>query len=68
LERSAGQAGLDWLNLNAALNAEPFYLAHGYVADGLGKQLLPGGREMSCVRMYKFLVGESSKWSRGILP
>ena len=68
LERLAGQAGLDWLNLNAALNAEPFYLANGYVADGLGKQLLPGGREMSCVRMYKFLVSESSKWSRGILP
>lgn len=68
LERLAGQSGLDWLNLNAALNAEPFYLANGYVADGLGKQLLPGGREMSCVRMYKFLVSETSKWRRGIVP
>jgi len=68
LERSAQQAGVDWLNLNASLNAEPFYLANGFVADGLGRQPLPGGREMSCVRMYKFLDNENSKWSRGILP
>ncbi|CAN5240976.1 GNAT family N-acetyltransferase [soil metagenome] len=68
LERLAGQSGLDWLNLNAALNAEAFYLANGYIADGLGKQMLPSGREMSCVRMYKFLVSETSKWSRGLVP
>lgn len=68
IERTALLVGLDWINLNAALNAEAFYLAHGYVADGLGRQPLPGGREMSCVRMYKFLTSETTKWSRGIVP
>ncbi len=68
LERQAQQAGGDWLNLNASLNAESFYLANGFVTDGLGRHPLPGGREMSCVRMYKFLDNENSKWSRGVLP
>lgn len=68
VERTALLVGLDWINLKSALNAEPFYLANGYVADGLGKQPLPGGRDMSCVRMYKFLTSETTKWSRGIVP
>ncbi len=68
LERTVQNAGCDWLNLNASMNAEPFYLANGFVADGLGRQPLPGGHEMSCVRMYKFLDNENSKWSRGVVP
>lgn len=58
LEKEGAAQGLAWINLNASLNAEPFYLAAGYVADGMGRQPLPGGNEMSCVRMYKFLPAE----------
>lgn len=68
LEAAAQDQGVSWLTLNASLNAEPFYLANGYVADGLGRHPLPGGREMSCVRMYKFLEGQETMWSRGMVP
>jgi putative acetyltransferase len=68
LEKAAFDQGVAWLTLNASLNAEPFYLAQGYVADGLGRHPLPGGQEMSCVRMYKFLEGEGTVWTRGRLP
>lgn len=56
LEAEAAFAGLGWLTLNSSLNAETFYLAQGFESDGLGKYVLPTGREMTCVRMYKFLT------------
>ena len=55
LEEEAKAAGLAWLNLNSSLNAEDFYLAAGYTADGLGRHRLVSGHSISCVHMYKFL-------------
>lgn len=55
LEAEAVFAGLGWLTLHSSLNAEAFYVANGFESDGLGKHMLPTGREMTCVRMYKFL-------------
>lgn len=55
IESQCRSIRLGWLTLDASLNAEAFYLANGYQADGLGSHALPGGMEMRCVRMYKFL-------------
>jgi putative acetyltransferase len=55
LEEEAKAAGAGWLNLNASLNAEEFYRATGYIADGLGRHRLFSGYSISCVHMYKFL-------------
>lgn len=55
IESQCRSMKLGWLTLDASLNAEAFYLANGYQADGLGSHALPGGLEMRCVRMYKFL-------------
>ena len=55
LEDEARAFGCGWLNLNSSLNAEDFYRANGYVADGLGRHHLASGHSISCVHMYKFL-------------
>jgi putative acetyltransferase len=55
LEEEAKAAGVGWLNLNSSLNAEEFYRAAGYTADGLGRHRLQSGHSISCVHMYKFL-------------
>jgi len=55
LEDEARAAGVGWLNLNSSLNAEEFYRAAGYVADGMGRHQLNSGHSISCVKMYKFL-------------
>jgi len=55
LEEKARAAGVAWLNLNASLNAEEFYRASGYTADGLGRHRLVSGHSIACVHMYKFL-------------
>ncbi|MBK9279164.1 MAG: GNAT family N-acetyltransferase [Candidatus Obscuribacter sp.] len=55
LEGAARELKLGWLTLDASLNAENFYNAMGYQSDGIARHLLPTGRHMNCVRMYKFL-------------
>ncbi len=55
VEDKARELKLGWLTLDASLNAEHFYNAMGYQSDGIARHLLPTGRHMNCVRMYKFL-------------
>ncbi len=56
LEEKARAFGLQELSLNASINAVPFYLRAGYVAQKESKYRLRSGVEILCVPMTKTLV------------
>jgi GNAT superfamily N-acetyltransferase len=58
LERLAREVGAAELHLDASVNAERFYRAHGYAAEGRDEHELWTGRRMACVRMRKHLTAE----------
>jgi len=58
LERIALEHGLEWLQLDASLTSEPFYLALGYEVRERGEHVLGSGQRMSCVKMRKNLSPE----------
>lgn len=53
LEQIARDNQVGRLELNASLNAEAFYLRHGYASIGRGTHRLNSGMEMDCVKMQK---------------
>ncbi len=55
LEEAARASGVTGLRLDASLNAESFYAAHGFVADGKGEHVFHSGARMACVHMRKTL-------------
>lgn len=55
LEALARKLKLQQLQMDASLNAESFYLRHGYRVDGRGAHILRSGRKMQCVYMSKKL-------------
>lgn len=55
LETQAAAYGISRIQLNASLNAEPFYRANGYASLSPGKFRLSAGVEMDCVKMEKRL-------------
>jgi putative acetyltransferase len=55
LERMAVARGLSELHMGASLNAEVFYLGHGYEVIGRGEHRLANGPQMACVKMRKAL-------------
>ncbi|MCB4768194.1 GNAT family N-acetyltransferase [Ancylobacter sp. Lp-2] len=56
LELRARKYGLTEFVLDASLNAEAFYVRHGYTVERKGEHLLRGGRRMACLRMRKRLT------------
>jgi putative acetyltransferase len=56
LEKRALRCGLTHLTMDASINAEAFYLRHGFMREGTGEHILPGGRRMACIPMRKRLV------------
>lgn len=55
IERIARQHGLDHLELESSVTAEPFYAALGYHVDSRHEHLLAPGVPMAAVRMRKRL-------------
>lgn len=55
IERLAAEHGLTRLQLQASLNAEPFYVSLGYEVIDRGTTVLRNGCEMASVRMCKQL-------------
>jgi len=55
IERLARAHGLLQLSLQASVNAEPFYAAHGYEVAERGEHVLRNGRRMAAVQMTKRL-------------
>lgn len=55
LENLAVETGLSEMSLDASLNAEKFYLSHGYIVINRGQYVLRSGMHMSCVKMKKAL-------------
>lgn len=51
LETAARNQGLAYLELDASLNAEGFYLKNGYESIGKGIHKLRSGASMACVKM-----------------
>ena len=47
----ASELKLTHLTMDASLNAEAFYLHHGFVTEGRGTHILASGKTMACVRM-----------------
>ncbi len=58
LERLVVERGLKELELIASLNAEKFYLKHGYVKTGNCEHKIRAGHLMPCVKMRKILIKE----------
>ena len=56
LEELARQHGLDELAMDASLNAEEFYLIHGFAVVERGEHTLTTGTRMRCVKMRKALL------------
>ena len=56
LEDLARQHRLAELTMDASLNAEAFYLRHGFVVVELGDHTLTTGARMRCVKMRKALL------------
>ena len=55
IERIARGRGLTHLELDASLNAEPFYAALGYEAVERGEHVLRSGLRMAAVKMRKII-------------
>jgi putative acetyltransferase len=55
IERIARESGLPYLQMDSSVNAEPFYLHHGYSVRKRGEHPLGSGRQMTCVKMEKKL-------------
>ena len=53
LEERAASLGLNHLQLNASLNAVPFYRKAGYLGDAQEKYKLQTGVEIACIPMSK---------------
>ena len=53
LEELAVERGVRQLKLDSSLNAEPFYLCHGFESVERGLHKLSGGMVMGCVVMRK---------------
>lgn len=53
LELAAWRAGARTVNLDASLNAEPFYQARGYLRLHAARRVLTPEVQLSCVRMQK---------------
>ena len=66
IERIAHEHGLDHLQLESSITAEPFYSALGYHVESRGEHFLSPGVPMAAVRMRKRLVSPSAP-SRGDL-
>ena len=60
LERMALAQGLTELHMDASLNAEAFYLRHGYQVVDRGIHPMSGGGQMACVKMRKILPGRQN--------
>src|SRR5208283_3950217 len=56
LEHLARRHGLTELAMDASLNAEDFYLIHGFAVVERGEHTLSGGARMRCVKMRKALL------------
>lgn len=56
LERVARDKAVPYLQMDASLTAEPFYLAHGYKTIRRGFHTLKNGASMACVKMRKDLA------------
>jgi putative acetyltransferase len=56
LEQLARQHGLNHLQLESSVTAEPFYAALGYRAEARGERVLASGVPMAAVRMVKRFV------------
>lgn len=56
LELRARKYGLGELVMDATLNAEAFYLRHGFTVQYSGESVLRGGLRMACLRMRKPLA------------
>jgi len=56
LEDLARRHGLTELAMDASLNAEDFYLNHGFAVIERGEHTLSAGARMRCVRMRKALM------------
>jgi putative acetyltransferase len=57
MDAAARASGCTELQLNATLNAVPFYERLGYVSSGRSSNRLPSGVELPCVAMSKSLGG-----------
>ncbi len=55
VEDLAKETGLHELSMDASINAEKFYLSHGYQIIERGEHVLRSGRHMPCVKMKKVL-------------
>jgi putative acetyltransferase len=55
LEELAAARGLSALHMDASLNAEAFYAAHGYQVLARAMHQMAGGGQMACVKMRKSL-------------
>ena len=55
LETVARNHGLDYLELDASLNSERFYLKNGYKRIGEGVHELQSGVSMACIKMKKHM-------------
>jgi ribosomal protein S18 acetylase RimI-like enzyme len=55
IEQIARERGLRYLQMDSSVNAEPFYLHHGYSVRKRGEHLLGSRRQMACVKMEKNL-------------
>jgi GNAT superfamily N-acetyltransferase len=55
VENLARESGLLELSMDASINAEKFYLSHGYQIVQRGEHVLRSGRRMACIKMKKIL-------------
>ena len=55
IERFARDNGLDHLQLDSSVTAEPFYIARGFHVTHRGQHALRSGRHMASVKMEKAL-------------
>ncbi|HEV2293195.1 MAG TPA: GNAT family N-acetyltransferase [Tepidisphaeraceae bacterium] len=60
LEEMASDHGMSELHMHASINAERFYVKHGYRVVRRGVHRLAGGIEMPCVTMSKGITRQCS--------
>ena len=61
LEERAAREGPTHLEMDAAMNAAPFYVRHGFIVLGYGTHRFQSGIGMACAYVRKTFGGESAQ-------
>jgi putative acetyltransferase len=67
IERAARDQGIEVLEADSSVTAEPFYRNNGYEVCGRGEHVLNNGARMACIKMRKELAARDPSGPQAVI-